>query len=64
MTLEGKLKACKNLARRGISNIIVIGGDGSLVGASELREQWRDLLSELLKSGTRPAFQRNFRILI
>lgn len=51
MTLEGKLKCAKNLVKRGISNLIVIGGDGSLTGARELRLMWSDLLSQLQKSG-------------
>ncbi|KAK7574123.1 hypothetical protein V9T40_011314 [Parthenolecanium corni] len=51
MTLEGKLKCAKNLVKRGISNLIVIGGDGSLTGARDLRRMWPDLLSQLQKSG-------------
>ena len=32
-TREGSLKAAKNLVEKGISNLVVIGGDGSLTGA-------------------------------
>lgn len=33
-TREGSVKAAKNLIEKGISNLVVIGGDGSLTGAN------------------------------
>ncbi|KAK9692680.1 Phosphofructokinase [Popillia japonica] len=47
-TREGQLKAAKNLVDKGITNIVVIGGDGSLTGANEFRRNWGSLLDELL----------------
>ncbi|KAL8164959.1 UNVERIFIED_CONTAM: hypothetical protein K2H54_019592 [Gekko kuhli] len=48
---EGRLKAACNLVKRGISNLCVIGGDGSLTGANQFREEWSGLLEELARSG-------------
>ncbi|XP_056277891.1 ATP-dependent 6-phosphofructokinase, platelet type-like isoform X4 [Pseudoliparis swirei] len=48
---EGRLKAAHNLVRRGITNLCVIGGDGSLTGANLFREEWSGLLDELLQQG-------------
>ena len=42
-TREGMLKAAKNLLERGITNLAIIGGDGSLTGANRFRAQWTDL---------------------
>lgn len=47
----GRLKAAENLVKRGITNLVVIGGDGSLTGANLFRVEWTSLLDELLKSG-------------
>lgn len=47
----GRLKAANNLIQRGISNLVVIGGDGSLTGANLFRQEWTSLLDELLKNG-------------
>ena len=44
---EGKLKAVRNLVRHGMTNLVVIGGDGSLTGANSLKECWPSLISEL-----------------
>lgn len=49
-TREGRLSAAKNLIERGITNLVVIGGDGSLTGANLFRQEWSDLLDELLKT--------------
>lgn len=51
MQRPGRLRAAKNLVKRGITNLIVIGGDGSLTGANLFRQEWPDLLEELLTSG-------------
>ena len=37
---EGRLKAAKNLIDRSITNLVVIGGDGSLTGANLFRVEW------------------------
>jgi 6-phosphofructokinase 1 len=48
---EGRLKAAHNLLNRGISNLVVIGGDGSLTGANVFRQEWDSLLEELVQTG-------------
>ncbi|XP_060725551.1 ATP-dependent 6-phosphofructokinase, platelet type isoform X2 [Tachysurus vachellii] len=48
---EGRLKAAHNLVQHGISNLCVIGGDGSLTGANLFREEWSGLLAELVQQG-------------
>ncbi|XP_061835070.1 ATP-dependent 6-phosphofructokinase, platelet type-like isoform X2 [Nerophis lumbriciformis] len=48
---EGRLKAAHNLVERNITNLCVIGGDGSLTGANLFREEWSGLLDELLQQG-------------
>ena len=44
------LKAAKNLVKRGITNLVVIGGDGSLTGANRFRCEWPELLKSLKES--------------
>ncbi|KAG9510007.1 ATP-dependent 6-phosphofructokinase, partial [Fragariocoptes setiger] len=44
----GRLKAAYNLVQYGITNLVVIGGDGSLTGANLFRNEWRSLLEELV----------------
>lgn len=41
-TKEGRRKAVGNLLERRIDALVVIGGDGSLAGANEFREEWAD----------------------
>ncbi|XP_029039687.1 ATP-dependent 6-phosphofructokinase isoform X5 [Osmia lignaria lignaria] len=48
---EGRRRAAKNLVVRGITNLVVIGGDGSLTGANLFKEEWPELLKELHESG-------------
>jgi 6-phosphofructokinase 1 len=48
---EGRLKAAHNLVTNGIEGLVVIGGDGSLTGASVFRGEWPQLLEELVNSG-------------
>ncbi|KAL3040841.1 hypothetical protein OYC64_011763 [Pagothenia borchgrevinki] len=48
---EGRLKAAHNLVLQGITNLCVIGGDGSLTGANLFREEWSGLLTELVEQG-------------
>uniref|UniRef100_A0A8C5MWT8 6-phosphofructokinase n=1 Tax=Leptobrachium leishanense TaxID=445787 RepID=A0A8C5MWT8_9ANUR len=50
-TREGRLQAACNLVQRGITNLCVIGGDGSLTGANLFRTEWSGLLEELVKKG-------------
>ncbi|XP_061412901.1 LOW QUALITY PROTEIN: ATP-dependent 6-phosphofructokinase, platelet type-like [Lethenteron reissneri] len=50
-TRDGRLAAAFHLVQRGISNLCVIGGDGSLTGANIFREEWSGLLQELVKQG-------------
>ncbi|XP_034415558.1 ATP-dependent 6-phosphofructokinase, platelet type isoform X11 [Cyclopterus lumpus] len=49
---EGRLKAALNLVQQGITNLCVIGGDGSLTGANLFREEWSGLLAELVEQGS------------
>lgn len=55
---EGRLKAAQNLVERGITNLVVIGGDGSLTGADLFRQEWGSLLDELLREKRITADQR------
>ncbi|XP_022410322.1 ATP-dependent 6-phosphofructokinase, platelet type isoform X1 [Delphinapterus leucas] len=48
---EGRLKAAHNLLQLGITNLCVIGGDGSLTGANIFRKEWSGLLEELAREG-------------
>jgi 6-phosphofructokinase 1 len=50
-TREGRRKAARNMVERGIDALVVIGGDGSLTGANLFRQEWPDLLSELVDAG-------------
>ena len=51
---EGRTKAACNLVKLGITNLCVIGGDGSLTGANQFRSEWSELLGDLVKSGESP----------
>ena len=46
---EGRLVAARNMVKRGISNLVVVGGDGSLTGANIFRTEWKSLLQELVE---------------
>ncbi|XP_046902967.1 ATP-dependent 6-phosphofructokinase, liver type [Hypomesus transpacificus] len=50
-TREGRLAAAFNLVKRGITNLCVCGGDGSLTGANIFRGEWSGLLTELVQKG-------------
>ena len=50
-TREGRRRAARNLLKRGIDSLVVIGGDGSLTGANLFRQEWPELLSELVEQG-------------
>lgn len=49
--VEGRRTAVRNLVNVGIDRLAVIGGDGSLRGADELREEWPQFIKELLAAG-------------
>ena len=48
---EGRRQAAKNLLSHGIDALVVIGGDGSLTGAHIFRQEWPELLDELVEAG-------------
>ncbi|KAM9342838.1 phosphofructokinase, muscle a isoform 2-T2 [Pholidichthys leucotaenia] len=50
-TREGRMKAAHNLVKLGITNLCVIGGDGSLTGANQFRTEWSGLLADLVRAG-------------
>ena len=50
-TRDGRRKAALNLVERGIDALVVIGGDGSLTGANIFRQEWPELLDELVAEG-------------
>jgi len=47
-TRKGRRTAARNLVLIGIDKLVVIGGDGSLTGANIFRQEWPELLSELV----------------
>lgn len=50
-TREGRRQAARNMVDRGIDSLVVIGGDGSLTGANLFRQEWQELLAELVEAG-------------
>lgn len=42
------MRAALNLIKHGITNLVVIGGDGSLTGADLFRQEWTSYLDEFL----------------
>lgn len=50
-TRDGRRTAARNIVERGIDALVVIGGDGSLAGANVFREEWSELLAELVDAG-------------
>lgn len=51
-TLEGRRQAAANLVRLGIQALVVIGGDGSLMGAHVLAGEWPDHVRALNGAGS------------
>lgn len=47
---DGRLQAAHNLIMKEINNLVVIGGDGSLIGAHCFRQEWQSLLDELFEN--------------
>ncbi len=61
---EGMIQAARNLVERNISSLIVIGGDGSLMGADEFRRCWVEHLDILVERGEiKPEQRENNRFL-
>ncbi|ESO12363.1 hypothetical protein HELRODRAFT_63110 [Helobdella robusta] len=50
MERSGRLKAAYNLVMLGISNLIAIGGDGTMTGINTLKQEWHLLISELVET--------------
>src|SRR5512133_4247288 len=48
---DGRRQAARNLVELGVEALVVIGGDGSLRRAALLRQEWPELLSELVDAG-------------
>jgi len=48
---EGRRRAAQNLLQCGIDRLVIIGGDGSLTGANTFRQEWPELLAELVQAG-------------
>ena len=48
---DGRHRAVRNLLNAGIDRLVVIGGDGTLTGANELRSEWPQHLRDLLAAG-------------
>jgi 6-phosphofructokinase 1 len=50
-TPEGRRAAALNMLQNGIDGLVVIGGDGSLTGANQFRQEWPAILTGLAGSG-------------
>ncbi|MEW6906795.1 6-phosphofructokinase [Trueperella pyogenes] len=48
---SGMKKAVYNFVSNGIDRLVIMGGDGTLTGADELRQLWPELLAELVAEG-------------
>jgi 6-phosphofructokinase 1 len=48
---EGRIKVALNLIQKDITNLVIIGGDGSLIGANILRQEWTSILNKLMERG-------------
>ena len=64
MTREGRRKAAFNLVQTGITDLICIGGDGSLTGANIFLQEWTSLLEELVSEGTLCIIEARYRVLV
>ena len=51
LTHEGRQQAVKHLCDHQVTDLVVIGGDGSLTGASLLRQEWREHRAALMQRG-------------
>ncbi|MBN1890729.1 MAG: 6-phosphofructokinase [Thermoflexales bacterium] len=50
-TREGRRLAAANLLKHKIDSLVIVGGDGSLTGANVFRQEWPELLNELVEAG-------------
>uniref|UniRef100_S4RL00 6-phosphofructokinase n=1 Tax=Petromyzon marinus TaxID=7757 RepID=S4RL00_PETMA len=48
---DGREQAALHLLEHGITNLCIIGGDGSLTGANMFRQEWGEHVQSLLKQG-------------
>ena len=48
---DGRLRAARNLVSRNIDKLIVVGGDGSMIGAQLFHNEWPELIAELHQNG-------------
>ncbi|KFD72511.1 hypothetical protein M514_15347 [Trichuris suis] len=48
-TVEGRQRAVENLVIHGITDLVCIGGDGSLTGLNILRQEWSSHLKKLVE---------------
>ncbi|MBN1148597.1 MAG: 6-phosphofructokinase [Anaerolineales bacterium] len=48
---QGRKQAACNLLAHEIDSLVIIGGDGSLTGANIFRQEWPELLAELVSEG-------------
>ena len=53
----GRLQAAENMVSAGLDRLVVIGGDGSLTGASLFHAEWEGLVGELVQTGRLTAAQ-------
>lgn len=51
MERAGRLEAAYNMVTNRITNMVVIGGDGSLTGANVFKSEWSGLLKQLVADG-------------
>lgn len=58
-TREGRIAAAFNLVKKGITNLCVCGGDGSLTGANIFRSEWSSLLAELVEKGNNKGVRKS-----
>jgi len=56
-TIEGRRRAVENILERGIEALVVIGGDGSLMGAHILSTEWTEHVEKIVSS--RPELEAN-----
>ena len=63
MTRDGRRKAALNLVKTRITNLVCIGGDGSLTGANIFLQEWPSLLEELVAEGATGSCCNNSQLL-
>ena len=63
MTRDGRRKAALNLVKTRITNLVCIGGDGSLTGANIFLQEWPSLLEELVAEGAAGSCCNNSQLL-